>query len=88
MMVDPPAAGPLGAADGELADAAAEDAGADAGAVVGTDAATLDVGEVVAALLHAAAKTATMTMAGASRFLECISHLVRSRRTDRGQAVW
>jgi hypothetical protein len=88
MMVDPPAVGPLGAADGALAeDAGAEAAGADAGAVVGTVAAALDVGEVVAALLHAAARPAMMTMAAAIRFLECMSHLFRSRRTDRGQAV-
>jgi hypothetical protein len=80
-MVDPPAVGPLGAADGALAeDAGAEAAGADAGAVVGT----LDVGEVVAALLHAAVKPPTTMMAAAMSFLECMSHLVRSRRTNRG----
>jgi hypothetical protein len=79
-MVEPPAAAPLGAADWALE----EDAGADAGAVVATGAAALDVGEVVAALLHAAARPATTTMAATIRFLERMRHLVRSRRTDRG----
>jgi hypothetical protein len=87
MMVDTPAVGPLGAADGALAeDAGAEAAAADAGAVAAV-AAALDAGEVVAALLHAAARPATTMMAAAIRFLERMSHLVRSRRTDRGQAV-
>jgi hypothetical protein len=86
-MVDP-ATSPLGAVDSPLEEGAdAEVTGAEAGAVVGKGAAALDVGEVVAALLHAAAKPATTMMTAAIRFLECMSHLVRSRRTDRGQAV-
>jgi hypothetical protein len=79
MMVDPPAAAPLGAVEAP---------GAEAGAVVGTVAPELEAGEVVAVpLLHAAAIPATAMMATAMSFLECMSHLVRSRRTDRGRAV-
>jgi hypothetical protein len=87
-MVELPATGALGTVDGALEDdAGAEAGGADAGAEVGPVAAALDGGEVVAALLHAAVMPATTMMAAAIRFLECMSHLVRSRRTDRGQAV-
>jgi hypothetical protein len=91
-MVDPEAGGPLGAADGALTDGAGrEAAGADAGAVVGAAlgavAARLAVGEAPAELLHAAARPATVMMAAAMMVLECMCHLIRSRRTDRGQAV-
>ena len=77
-MVDPEAAGALGAADGALADGAGrEAAGADAGVVVGAAlgavAARLAVGETVAALLHAAARPATVMMAAAMMVLECMS---------------
>jgi hypothetical protein len=61
-MVDPPAAGALGAVEAP---------GAEAGAVVGTVAA-LDAGEVVAAPLHAAARPATTMMAAAMSFPECM----------------
>jgi hypothetical protein len=91
-MVDPEAVGPLGAADWTLADGAGRDAaGADAGVVVGAAlgavAARLALGGAPAELLHAAARPATVMMAAAMMVLECMCHLIRSRRTDRGQAV-
>jgi hypothetical protein len=88
MIVDPTAAGPLGAADEALSDAVgAEDAGAAVGERLGIVAAALAGGDAVAALLHAAARPATTTMAAAIRFLERMDHLVRTPPTDRGRTI-
>jgi hypothetical protein len=82
MIVGPPVAGPLAGADGRLTEAD----GAVVGATLGTVAVILAGGVTVAALLQAAARAATRTMA-AIRFLERMGHLVRSRRADLGRAV-
>lgn len=87
MIVVPPAADPLGPADAGLAEAVGGEDGAAVGDRLGSVATPLAEGDAVAALLQAATRPATTTMAAAIRFLGYMDHLDRTRRTDRGRAV-